>query len=335
MKSTNSELPFVSVILPTYNHAEYIGKAIASVLNQTHKNLELIIIDNYSEDDTKKIVDSYKDNRIIYMKFRNNGIIAASRNHGIKQSRGEYIAFLDSDDVWHKQKLETQLPHFEISEIIGVASNATWNSETPYYRKNNYARSKHGYVDYKYKDILNQNTIITSSLIVRKETLNQSGLFDESKNYSCIEDWELWLRVARHGSFRVLEGELLTYLISLKRGYQYSVILKNSIDMIEKQVELGYAAHDDIIGVKVNIFFSIARNLLEYDQPQSRKYYIKAIKVTHHISKKIKGCVGLLLSFTPLSLMKIILLILYKADRLLHKPRDWLWHVKNLYGLIK
>ena len=157
MKSTNSEQPLVSVIMPTYNHAKFIAKAIESVLSQTSQNLELIIIDNYSEDDTGEIVASCEDDRIIYLKFRNNGIIAASRNHGIKHSHGEYIAFLDSDDLWHKQKLEKQLPHFWTPEIIGVASNAVLVSETPYYRKNSCARSKRGYADYKYRDILNRN----------------------------------------------------------------------------------------------------------------------------------------------------------------------------------
>ncbi|MBA7530747.1 UDP-Glc:alpha-D-GlcNAc-diphosphoundecaprenol beta-1,3-glucosyltransferase WfgD [subsurface metagenome] len=104
----NTKQPLISVVMPTYNHGRFIGDAINSVLNQTYRNLELIIIDNFSEDNTEKIVTSYKDDRIKYLKFKNNGVIASSRNYGIKHSRGEYIAFLDSDDVWLPEKLEKQ-----------------------------------------------------------------------------------------------------------------------------------------------------------------------------------------------------------------------------------
>ena len=331
MKSANSEQPLVSVIMPTYNHAKFIGKAIGSVLNQTYQNFELIIIDNYSEDDTEKIVDSYEDDRIIYLKFRNNGIIAASRNHGIQHSHGEYVAFLDSDDFWHKQKLEKQLPHFETSEIIGVASNAVLISCTPYYRKNNLARSRLGYIDYKYRDILNYNRLATSSLIVKRDILDQSGLFDEDKTFSFIEDWELWLRMAKYGSFRVLETPLLTYLVSRKRGYQASVISKNCLKILNKQVELGYVKHDDIIESKVSVCFAIARNLLEFDQPQSRKYYIQALKATSKISGKIKGCTGLLISFFPPYLRTTALLILYKTDWILCSIKEQLWKIDKFY----
>ena len=331
MKSTNSEQSFVSVIMPTYNHAKFIGKAIDSVLNQTYQNLELIVIDNYSEDDTEKIVASYKDNRIIYLKFRNNGIIATSRNHGIKHSHGDYIAFLDSDDLWHKQKLEKQLPHFGTPEIIGVASNAILVSETPYYRKDNLARSKRGYADYKYRDILNRNRIMTSSLIVRRDTLDRTGLFDEDKVFSFIEDWELWLRMARHGSFRVLENPLLTYLVSRKRGYQTSIISKNCLKILKKQVNLGYVKYDDIIESRALIYLAIARNLLEFDQIQSRKYYMEALKTTSNIRRKVKSCVGLLLTFVPSCLRKTTLLILYKADWILCSIKEQLWKMSKSY----
>ena len=325
--SINTGQPLVSVIIPTYNHAKFIGKAIESVLSQTYKNFELIIIDNYSKDDTEKIVASYEDDRIVYLKFRNNDIIAASRNYGIKYSHGEYIAFLDSDDFWHKQKLEKQLPHFEISEIIGVSSNAILVSETPYYKKVNLARSKQGYVDYEYREFLNCNPIMTSSLIVRRDTLDRAGFFDEDKVFSCIEDWELWLRMARYGSFRVLENPFLTYLVSRKRGYQASVISKNCLEILKKQVTMGYVKHDDIIEPNVLIYLSIARKLLEFDQGKSRLYYMQAVKSTSNIYRKIKGCTGLLISFLPGYLRNITLLILYKADRVLFSIKEQLWRM--------
>lgn len=331
INSENSEQPLVSIIMPTYNHGKFIGKATESVLNQTYQNFELIIIDNYSEDNTEEIVASYKDDRIKYLKFRNNGIIAASRNQGIKHSRGEYISFLDSDDIWYRSKIEKQLPHFQVPEIIGVASDATLVVETPYFRKINFGRSKFGYVDYCYRDVLNCNPIITSSLIVRRMVLNHSGLFDESKDFSFIEDWELWLRMARYGSFRVLESPFLSYFVSRKRGYQSSIISKNCLTVLEKQVNLGYVRYDEIIEHKVLIFLAIARNLLEFDQQQSRQYYIQALNTTSNIRRKIKGSVGILVSLLPFYLRKTILLILYKADWIRYSIKNRLWKIIKIF----
>ena len=95
-----------SVILPTYNRADsYLKDAILSVINQTYTNWELLIIDNHSKDATDELVKSFKNNKIRLLKNYNIGNIAQSRNIGIKKSRGEFIAFLDSDDFWNREKL--------------------------------------------------------------------------------------------------------------------------------------------------------------------------------------------------------------------------------------
>ena len=98
--------PFFSIIIPTFNRDKFIKKAINSVLNQTFKSWEIIIVDNNSKDNTEKITTEIKDNRIKFYKISNNGIIARSRNYGIEKSLGKYLAFLDSDDWWKKNKLE-------------------------------------------------------------------------------------------------------------------------------------------------------------------------------------------------------------------------------------
>ena len=118
MTSPSIKQPLVSVVMPTYNYAQFIGDAIGSVLDQTYKNIELIIIDNYSDDNTEEIIASFNDTRIKYKKFRNNGIIAASRNIGISESRGKYIAFLDSDDMWKPAKIEKQIKLLENDENV-------------------------------------------------------------------------------------------------------------------------------------------------------------------------------------------------------------------------
>jgi len=193
MKSLDAEKPLVSVIMPTYNHAKFIGKAIKSVLNQTYKNLELIIIDNYSEDETEKIVASYKDDRIVYLKFRNNGIIAASRNQGIKHSHGDYIAFLDSDDYWMKNKLEVVAEYIKEMPGIDVVCHDEWLQ----FNKVDKKLLTHGpYVTYK--DLLfNGNCLSPSATVVERQKLLEVGGFSEDMEFNSAEDYELWLRLAQ------------------------------------------------------------------------------------------------------------------------------------------
>ena len=120
MKNHPTRQPLVSVIMPTYNQEEYISDSVDSVLGQTYHHYELIIINNHSEDGTEEIVRSYSDPRIQYYKFNNHGIIAASRNYGIRLSKGKYIAFLDSDDIWLPKKLEKQAQMMEENPEIAL-----------------------------------------------------------------------------------------------------------------------------------------------------------------------------------------------------------------------
>ncbi len=99
----------VSVIMPSWNTAEYIGASIQSVLNQTYSNWELLIVDDCSSDNTDEVVKSFQDERIVYLKNEKNSGAALTRNRALREANGEWIAFLDSDDLWTPQKLEHQI----------------------------------------------------------------------------------------------------------------------------------------------------------------------------------------------------------------------------------
>jgi len=103
-KTLNKMNSFFSIIVPTYNQGNFLNKCLKSIFVQDFKNYEVIVIDNYSTDNTKQIIKKYKK-KIIYRKIRNGGVIAKSRNLGIKEAKGEWLAFLDSDDTWRKEKL--------------------------------------------------------------------------------------------------------------------------------------------------------------------------------------------------------------------------------------
>src|SRR3990167_692982 len=172
--------PLVSVIMPTYNHAQFIGEAIDSVLNQTYKNLELIIIDNYSEDNTEEIVKSFNNQRIKYVKFRNNGVIVASRNVGMKMAKGKYFAFLDSDDLWLPNKLEKQIPLFERDGKVGLVYSdiILFNEKGKEKRSFEFKKPHRGNV---FPELLLENFINTQTVLIRKEAFDCFDTFFDGR----------------------------------------------------------------------------------------------------------------------------------------------------------
>src|SRR5438128_4884423 len=122
----------VSVVIPTYNHAHFLAEAIRSVRAQTYRPIEIIVVDNFSTDDTERVVSQIALPSPTYIKFANQGVIAASRNVGIRAAAGEYVAFLDADDIWSPNKLERQLPHLLDPAIVLVASDLQYTGAAKY-----------------------------------------------------------------------------------------------------------------------------------------------------------------------------------------------------------
>ncbi len=223
MKSAETTEPLVSVVIPTYNHGAYICEALDSVLNQTYQNFKIIIVDNYSEDETERLIGRYGDRRLQYVKYRNHGIIAASRNHGIRQTRGKYVAFLDSDDIWLPEMLEKGVDVLNhdgdtamvYSRFRTITRNTISQIILP---REAICRSGH---------IFNQlyiNTFIAcSGVTVRRSVLDEVGLFDTSEEMVTVEDTDLWLRIARRYPIACShDAPLFLYRIqqhNMSRGY--------------------------------------------------------------------------------------------------------------------
>jgi glycosyltransferase involved in cell wall biosynthesis len=194
--SDKNDNPLISVVIPTYNRANYLKRCIDSVLNQTFTKFELIIIDDYSTDNTDKIISSYKDNRIKYLKNNSNGVVASSRNLGIKESKGNWIAFLDSDDWWDFNKLKYCIEFFNTSDLI-------YHNLNIIFKKKNFLPTKKNFKIRQLKepiliDLLNSGNIIpNSSVIVRKKLLKQIGLISESKKIVASEDYNTWLKISK------------------------------------------------------------------------------------------------------------------------------------------
>lgn len=188
---------FFSIIIPNYN-CEYLDRAIKSVLNQKHKNWELIIIDNNSQSDVKSLIDSYKNRKIKLFFIQNKGIISKSRNMGIKLANYKWICFLNSDDHWKDEKL-LQLKRFikkKISKGI-IYHGISYSNKFKEYGaviKNHSKELKRPF----YQNLLiNGNLIAQSSVTIDKESLLNVSNYDEDRDKFSWEDYDLWLRLAK------------------------------------------------------------------------------------------------------------------------------------------
>ena len=244
----------VSVVIPIYNCEKYVKKAIDSVLAQTHINLEIIVVDDGSLDGSREIVNRIKDNRLRVVE-RKNGGLAAARNTGIKESKGQLIGLLDADDWWHPKKIEFHVKHFMSNPNLGLSfsyselvdesghslSILQMGQTTNITSKNIYLKNPIGNGS---AVVINKNLIADASKY--KEDKDKSALFNENLRQS--EDVECWLRICLTTSWS-LEGIpfVLTYYrinqsslsANLEKQYQSwketsSIISKYDKEFIDK-----------------------------------------------------------------------------------------------------
>lgn len=192
--------PFFSVILPTYNRAHFLPKAIESVLGQTFADWELIIVDDGSTDNTKEVVAAYADSRVVYH-YQQNQERSAARNNGIKQARGVYICFLDSDDYFLPERLEG-LAHYmrENNNPVGLFfTDIQFKKPDGEFHKSNYLKLGE---NQKKCDYLVLNIIGVPQACINK-TILKENLFDTRFNIG--EDFELWLRIVNNYQLTYIE----------------------------------------------------------------------------------------------------------------------------------
>lgn len=200
--------PLVSVVIPTYNHAHFLRSALGSVVAQTFDNWEAIVVNNNSTDDTEAVVGSFDDPRITLVNFQNHGIIAAGRNEGIRRSRGEFVAFLDSDDIWQPHKLERCVAALNHGVDLVCHAEKWVGGDRPQRVVTYGPAEKSTWLGL----LLDQNRISTSATVLRRSCLEQVAMFDESAEFVTAEDYDLWMRLARSGcAFTFLDDVLGEY----------------------------------------------------------------------------------------------------------------------------
>ena len=262
----------VSIIIPTYNRAGLLKKSINSVLNQTFKNFEVIIVDDGSTDNTENVIKSFNNSKIRYIKNKKNIGAATARNIGIKTAKGKFIAFQDSDDEWLPKKLKKQVEILTAHQNNNIVYTGFWrikdNRKT--YIPLNRVKCKEGNI---YKELLEGNFISTQTLLMKRECFEKAGMFDE--NLPRFQDWELVLRLSKHYDFKFIDKPLaLCYYTPKSISTDSDALLKAFKIIKEKYFK------DLNNKLLAKHYFRVGNTLcLDKKFKSGRSYFVKAIKL--------------------------------------------------------
>jgi len=227
--------PFVSVCVPTYNDSNYLKKSLRSIINQTYKNLEILVCDNASTDDTKQVVDLFKDERIRYYKSLKTTSCITNWNFGLKMAKGEYIAIYHSDDIYEPEIIEREvsflLSNFSVGAVFSLDKLINENDRSI---RNGIGLPKNiknmNVIDFYvlFHELLKKSGsfLITPTFMTKKSVLDHVGLFDETLKYGDSDgsgsDMAMWLKIAEKYPIGILKEQLIKRRISTSRGtYRY------------------------------------------------------------------------------------------------------------------
>lgn len=236
--------PLVSVVIPSYNRALYIGEAIESVLAQTYHNIEVIVVDDGSTDNTEEVIQPYLS-RIMYLQ-QENAERGASRNSGMRKATGEYLAFLDSDDIWLPSKVEADIKVLTQHPAVGlVYSDIIQIDECGRQIGMLRRKPRNGRVT---KFLMSENFVSIGAHLGRRELFENVGGFVEDRRLSGSEDWEMWIRLSTATDFmhvpmatskiRVHKANTMANTEGMNKSMNYALELLRSAEYLsdlEKQ----------------------------------------------------------------------------------------------------
>jgi len=283
--SDNTHQPLVSVVIPCYNRENFVADAIESVLKQTYQNFEVILVDDGSADHTENVIQRYlSDPRIRFYKHDVNRGIAAARNTGIKNAKGEFIALLDSDDMWLPKKIETQveiLSQDTIGELGVVWTDAYYTDQLGNKRTSDAkipADLNALFGDALLRRIFMGNFIIAGTSMIRRSCFDRIGFFDEQLRGGS-DDCDLWIRLAPYFQFRYLASPLA--VIRLHEG-NYSSIERHFQDQVVI-IAKAISRNPEIAALKQKklsqLHHSLGTHYFEKgNSPRAREHFWKSIK---------------------------------------------------------
>ena len=230
----------VSIITPVYNGQDFLERSIKSVLAQTYENWELLLIDDGSSDNSVQIIENYlEDNRIKLLRNESNSGIPTTRNKGIENSTGEFIALLDQDDEWLPHKLEKQVSRFlEIDDSFGlIYSNVEVRTDQGILSDQKKEIEPEVSIQSNLELMLSRNLITSPTAMVKRKALEEVGLFDESIRWGG-DDYDLWIRIAHKFKFDYID-EVLCIRHEHQQNYSADKkrMMLKTIDLGEKYVK--------------------------------------------------------------------------------------------------
>jgi glycosyltransferase involved in cell wall biosynthesis len=297
MEHSSIQKPLVTIIIPTFNRAYILPRAIESILNQTMKDWELLIIDDGSTDNTEKLIVTFqeKSKNIIYIKQPFNKGVTAARNVALSRARGIYIAFLDSDDVWMPEKLQKQTAILDSKPEVGlVYTGAIFVND-----RTGEKRIKHTTVegDIHAQEIIDNPIGSPSRVILRKEVFSTVGLFDEQ--FSNLEDWEMWIRITRKYSVAAINKPLINYTES---DDSMSINPQKLIEGYKKLWDK-YPVETSTPVVRSAHYLRLGHRLCYYGSSKEGRFYIKKAL---QIKPSIKNMGMYIVSLLPLKIYQLV-----------------------------
>lgn len=260
--------PLISIIIPVYNSQETIKFVLQSIYNQTYKEVEVLLINDGSTDQSEKIINEFsKTMRLKYIFQKNRGVSSA-RNLGLTLAQGDYIMFLDSDDFWENDKIEKQLGILQNNQNIDFLGANRDGKKIKYF----FLKKFNELQPISKRLLLYKNFFMTSSVVFKRDIVSEVGFFNEKMSYS--EDWEYFLRIANKFNC-YLYNESLVYSITNKPAFGHSGLSANLLKMEKGELEtlkLGYKLN--IVGV-LEYSFIVILSFLKF----LRRFVISKLRI--------------------------------------------------------
>ena len=277
-------MPSVTVVIPTCNRSGLVGVAIASALAQTFRDLEVVVVDDCSEDDTETVVTGFADPRVRYLRHEARKGGSAARNTGIRSSGAPFIAFLDDDDEWLPEKLERQIEAFRLASpevgvvytsylVVDRATGAILGRKTA---------TNRGDLS---RILLRRNVLGgTSSVVVRRNCFDRTGLFDEE--LPSFQDYDLWIRLSKEFHFDCLDQILMKYYVHRKTIWRDHDALERGIQIMVRKYghELPIRRNLSYTSLAVGVQLCIAGRCADGRRQFSRAIRLYPFEFRHYLN---------------------------------------------------
>lgn len=303
-----NEMALVTIVIPTYNHAEKLNVALQSILRQTFTAWKVIVVNNFSTDNTIDIVNSFADPRIHLFNFKNNGVIAASRNYAMKLADTKFIAFLDSDDIWYEKKLEICI------EALNKGFDLVCHGEAIIKDGIKIRNRLYGPLhSASFENLLFKGSVLSPSAVVMKLSFAQDiGFMSEDNSIITAEDYDFWIKLA---SKRNMKMKFINEILG-----EYHLYENNASNAIEKH-------NNAVINVVNNHFYSeVEKSIYNYCRYKKRISIVYYIKSRQYFEKNdfkngFKNLFKLLLTFPDIIRISILFLLIMKILLLKQKAK--------------